>query len=153
MALSRSAVSCPRGAVVACASAVVACGSAGVWIGASLTAGIFNPAASFESRWGRHRLPNHSADLAPNLRPGWHFRCPSTGGLTSSDEGRAGRERRADAPALTSISTARTCAFHLENAKGKALKRVEGVSVDDSGGGWVLLENDCELRRVKAGAS
>jgi uncharacterized protein YjiK len=41
-------------------------------------------------------------------------------------------------------------AFHLENVGGKALERVEGVCVDGSGAWWVLLENACELRRVRA---
>jgi uncharacterized protein YjiK len=42
-------------------------------------------------------------------------------------------------------------AFHLEDARGKALERVEGVAVDAAGAWWVLLENDRELRRVRTG--
>jgi len=44
-------------------------------------------------------------------------------------------------------------AFHLEDERGRALKRVEGVCVDRSGAWWVLLENACELRRVRAGGA
>lgn len=40
-------------------------------------------------------------------------------------------------------------AFTLTDERGDALERVEGVAVDDAGGWWVLLEDACELVRVR----